>query len=93
MGFGTAEGETIGFDLAEYRVRLDEDTLKRIANLTSANTSCRSGADLKRVYEGQKVPGVRRKRGHGAVRRSAAPLVLLAAGLRHGGLSGGGLVH
>ena len=52
VGFGTKEGEVIGFEGWSMRVRLDEDTLKKIANLTHGEYfQAGSGADLKKVYE------------------------------------------
>ncbi len=55
VGFGTKDGETISFDGWIMRVRLDEDTLKRISNLTHGEYfHAGSGADLKTVYEALK---------------------------------------
>jgi Ca-activated chloride channel family protein len=52
VGFGTPEGVTIGFEGWSMRVRLDEDTLKKIANLTQGEYfPAASGADLHKVYE------------------------------------------
>jgi Ca-activated chloride channel family protein len=52
VGVGTVEGETIGFDGWSMRVRLDEDTLKAIANSTQAEYFYAGNADrLKNVYE------------------------------------------
>jgi Ca-activated chloride channel family protein len=52
VGVGTKEGETIGFEGWSMRVRLDEDTLKGIANLTRAEYFYAGNAgDLKRVYQ------------------------------------------
>ncbi len=52
VGIGTTKGETIGYEGWSMRVRLDEDTLKAIADVTRgqyfyAGTS----TDLKKVYE------------------------------------------
>ncbi len=53
VGVGTKDGETIGFEGWSMRVRLDEDTLKNIANLTRADYFyAGTAADLKKVYEG-----------------------------------------
>ena len=53
VGVGTKEGETIGFEGWSMRVRLDEDTLKGIANLTHADYFYAGTAeDLKKVYQG-----------------------------------------
>jgi Ca-activated chloride channel family protein len=52
VGVGTVDGETIGFEGWSMRVRLDEETLKSIANKTSADYYyAGSAADLKKVYE------------------------------------------
>jgi Ca-activated chloride channel family protein len=55
VGFGTKDGEVIGFEGWSMRVRLDEDTLKSIANLTHGEYfHAGSGADLNKVYEALK---------------------------------------
>ncbi len=52
VGVGTVDGETIGFEGWSMRVRLDEDTLKQIANKTQAEYFFAGTAhDLKKVYE------------------------------------------
>ena len=51
VGVGTTSGETIGFEGWSMRVRLDEDTLKQIANRTAAEYFyAGTAADLKKVY-------------------------------------------
>jgi Ca-activated chloride channel homolog len=63
VGFGTKDGEVIGFEGWSMRVRLDERTLKNIANLTQGQYFyAGSGADLKRVYEALKSRLVLEKR-------------------------------
>lgn len=53
VGIGTKNGEIIGFEGWSMRVRLDEETLKGIANFTRANYFYAGTAeDLKQVYEG-----------------------------------------
>ena len=53
VGVGTKNGEVIGFEGWSMRVRLDEDTLKAIANATRANYFYAGSAeDLKQVYQG-----------------------------------------
>lgn len=53
VGIGTKAGETIGFEGWSMRVRLDEETLKAIANITRANYFYAGTAeDLKQVYQG-----------------------------------------
>jgi Ca-activated chloride channel family protein len=52
VGIGTVEGETIGFEGWSMRVRLDEETLKAIANAHPGRILLRRhGRDLKKVYE------------------------------------------
>jgi Ca-activated chloride channel family protein len=52
VGFGTTSGETIGFEGWSMRVRLDEATLKEIANMTRGQYFYAGSAkDLKKVYE------------------------------------------
>jgi len=53
VGVGTKAGETIGFEGWSMRVKLDEETLKNIANATRANYFYAGTAeDLKQVYQG-----------------------------------------
>ena len=53
VGFGTKDGEIVGFEGFSVLVRLDEDTLQKIAELTHAEYfHAASGADLDHVYEG-----------------------------------------
>jgi len=52
VGFGTTAGETIGFEGWSMRVRLDEETLKGIADLTRGEYFFAGSApDLKKVYD------------------------------------------
>lgn len=52
IGFGTKDGEIIGFEGWSMRVRLDEDSLKNIASLTHGEYFwAGSEVDLKKVYE------------------------------------------
>jgi Ca-activated chloride channel family protein len=52
VGFGTTSGEIIGFEGWSMRVRLDEATLKNIANLTQAEYFyAGSATDLQKVYD------------------------------------------
>ena len=52
VGFGTTSGETMGFEGWSMRVRLDEATLKEIANITRGKYFYAGSAkDLKKVYE------------------------------------------
>ena len=53
VGVGTKDGETIGFEGWSMRVRLDEDALKTVANITRADYFYAGSAeDLKKVYQG-----------------------------------------
>lgn len=52
VGIGTVDGETIGFEGWSMRVRLDEETLKAVANRTNAEYFyAGTAADLKKVYD------------------------------------------
>ena len=52
VGFGTKGGETIGYEGWSMRVRLDEETLKAIADVTRGQYFYAGTAtDLKKVYE------------------------------------------
>ncbi len=52
VGVGTKDGETIGFEGWSMRVRLDEETLKQIAQATRAEYFYAGTAnDLKKVYQ------------------------------------------
>jgi Ca-activated chloride channel family protein len=52
VGIGTKEGDTIGFEGWSMRVRLDEETLKTIADLTRAEYFyAGTASDLKKVYQ------------------------------------------
>ncbi|MGQ0656323.1 MAG: VWA domain-containing protein [Betaproteobacteria bacterium] len=56
VGFGTTSGEIIGFEGWSMRVRLDEETLKTVADLTRGEYFyAGSSLDLKRVYESLKA--------------------------------------
>jgi Ca-activated chloride channel family protein len=52
VGFGTVEGGTIGFEGWSVYVRLDEETLKAIAEITRGEYfHAGTAADLRKVYE------------------------------------------
>jgi len=52
VGIGTVDGETVGFEGWSMRVRLDEQTLKAVADRTAANYFyAGNAADLTKVYE------------------------------------------
>ena len=53
VGVGTPAGEVIGFEGWSFRARLDEDTLKAIANVTRGEYfHAGTAMDLKKVYQG-----------------------------------------
>ncbi|TAG01199.1 MAG: VWA domain-containing protein [Betaproteobacteria bacterium] len=85
VGIGTVNGETIGFDGWSMRVRLDEDTLKQIANRTAAEYYyAGTAADLKKVYESLSSRlGVEKRETEvsAIVSLIAAAFALVAAGL------------
>ena len=85
VGIGTVDGETIGFEGWSMRVRLDEETLKKIALQTQAEYFyAGTAADLKKVYEklGSRLM-VEKKETEisGLLALLAAALALTAAGL------------
>jgi Ca-activated chloride channel family protein len=85
VGIGTVDGETIGFEGWSMRVRLDEETLKQIANKTSAEYFyAGTAADLKKVYEAlsSKLTVEKKETEVSALlAMAAAGLALLSAGL------------
>src|SRR5947207_6172824 len=85
VGIGTKEGETIGFEGWSMRVRLDEDTLKSIANVTRAEYFYAGSAnDLKKVYQSLSTRLIVEKKEteiSSLFAAVAAGLVVVAAGL------------
>jgi Ca-activated chloride channel family protein len=85
VGIGTVDGETIGFEGWSMRVRLDEETLKAIAQKTSAEYFYAGNAqDLKKVYEAlsSKLTVEKKETEVSALlAMAAAVLALLSAGL------------
>lgn len=85
VGIGTVDGETIGFEGWSMRVRLDEETLKAIAQKTSAEYFYAGTAqDLKKVYEAlsSKLTVEKKETEISALlAMAAAALALLSAGL------------
>ncbi len=85
VGVGTKDGETIGFEGWSMRVRLDEDTLKNVANLTRAEYFyAGTAADLKKVYQALSTRLVVEKKEtevSALFAAAGALLVMLAAGL------------
>ena len=85
VGIGTVDGETIGFEGWSMRVRLDEETLKSIAQKTEAEYFYAGTAhDLKKVYEtlSSKLTVEKKETEVSALfAMAAAALALLSAGL------------
>ena len=85
VGFGTKEGETIGFEGWSMRVRLDEESLKRVAEITQGEYFYAGTAvDLKKVYESltAKIAFEKKQTEITALFAAAAALLaILAAGL------------
>jgi Ca-activated chloride channel homolog len=85
VGIGTKEGETIGFEGWSMRVRLDEETLKSVANMTRAEYFYAGTADdLKKVYQSLSSRLIVEKKETeitALFAAVAAALVLLGAGL------------
>ena len=85
VGVGTINGETIGFGGWSMRVRLDEETLKAIAELTRGEYFYAGTAvDLKKVYQSLSSRFVMEKKQTeitALFAAAAAVLVLIAAGL------------
>jgi Ca-activated chloride channel family protein len=85
VGIGTVDGETIGFEGWSMRVRLDEETLKAIANKTAAEYYyAGTAADLKKVYEtlSSRLTVEKKETEISALfAMAAAALALLSAGL------------
>jgi Ca-activated chloride channel family protein len=85
VGIGTTKGETIGFEGWSMRVKLDEESLKQIANVTRGQYfQASSAADLKAVYESltSRLTLEKKEIEVGAMFAAAAALLaVLAAGL------------
>lgn len=84
VGIGTAEGQTIGFEGWSMRVRLDEETLKNIANMTRGEYFyAGTAADLKKIYESLNSRLVMEKKQTevSAIFAAAAAVLTLLAGL------------
>ena len=85
VGIGTKDGETIGFEGWSMRVRLDEETLKNISNMTRAEYFYAGTADdLKKVYQSLSTRLVVEKKEteiSGLFAALGALLVVVAAGL------------
>ena len=85
VGIGTTSGEIIGFEGWSMRVRLDEETLKAVANLTQGEYFyAGTAADLKKVYQtlsARLVMETRHTEVGALFTGLAGLLVLVAAGL------------
>ena len=85
VGIGTVAGEIIGAEGWSMRVRLDEEALKQIANITHGDYFYAGTAtDLKKIYEGMNAKMVLKKQQTeitALVVAAAALFATLAAGL------------
>ena len=85
VGIGTLKGEVIGFEGWSMRVKLDEDTLKSIANITRGDYFYAGTAeDLKKIYRSLNSRLVMEKKETEVTAlfaAAAAGLALVAAGL------------
>jgi Ca-activated chloride channel homolog len=84
VGFGTPAGETMGFEGWSMRVRLDEASLKEIANITRGQYFYAGSAkDLKKVYDSLNSRILLEKKNTEitALFTAAAALIALASGL------------
>lgn len=85
VGVGTPQGATIGFEGWSMHVRLDEETLRSIADLTRGEYFYAGNAvELKRIYEQMRsrmVLETRKTEVTSFFAAAAAVLVVLAAGL------------
>jgi Ca-activated chloride channel family protein len=83
VGIGTPEGKVVGFEGWSMHVRLDEETLKTIADVTRGEYFYAGNApDLKKVYEGlnaKLVMETKKTEITALFAAAAAALVLLAA--------------
>jgi len=85
VGVGTPAGATIGFEGWSMHVRLDEETLRSIADLTRGEYFYAGNAvELKRIYETMRsrmVMETKKTEVTALFAAAAAALVILAAGL------------
>ncbi len=84
VGVGTPEGKIVGFDGWSMHVRLDEETLRAIADLTRGEYFYAGNAvDLKKIYQTMNTRLVMetKKTEIGAFFSAAAALLVLVAGL------------
>jgi Ca-activated chloride channel family protein len=85
VGIGTVAGEIIGAEGWSMRVRLDEDALKQIANVTRADYFyAGTSTDLKKIYQGMNARMMLKKQQTeitALVVAAAAVIATLAAGL------------
>jgi len=85
VGVGTPAGATIGFEGWSMHVRLDEETLRSIADLTRGEYFYAGNAlELKRIYETMRsrmVLETKKTEVTAIFAAAAAALVVLAAGL------------
>jgi Ca-activated chloride channel family protein len=79
VGIGTPDGEVMGFEGWRMRVRLDEETLKNVANITHAQYFYAGNAtELKKVYQALNSRFVLEKKGTEITALLAAAAAVLA---------------
>lgn len=84
VGVGTREGEVIGFEGWSFHARLDEDTLKQVANMTLGEYFyAGNAADLKKIYQtlSSRIVLQKKETEVSALAAGAAALLALAAGV------------
>jgi Ca-activated chloride channel homolog len=84
VGVGTVEGEVIGFEGWSFRARLDEETLKAVAQMTQGEYFyAGSATDLKKVYQSlnSRIVMQTKETEVGALFSAAAAALALLAGL------------
>ena len=84
VGVGTPEGKIVGFDGWSMHVRLDEETLRAISDLTRGDYFYAGNAvDLKKIYQtmNSRLVMETKKTEIGAFFSAAAALLVLVAGL------------
>ena len=84
VGIGTKEGTTTGFEGWSMRVRLDEDSLKRIAEITRGEYFyAGTAADLRKIYESMtsRIAFEKKQTEIGALCAALAAFLAIAAGI------------
>jgi Ca-activated chloride channel family protein len=85
VGIGTVSGETIGFEGWSMRVRLDEETLKTIADVTRGEYFYAGTAgDLRKIYQSLKARLVLERKNRVGKKKRRSRSVVLGSCFRHG---------